>query len=160
MGWRPASRRCLVFRPLLLPQGGGRGRRRRRRRPAPLEREAAERLPHPTRARDLGLDRTGGSLLVRAARHVARQRRRRLRGGTLAWAGSAFVGFLPVRLLFLPARAWGYVILPAPGAAAALGLAPARGSANAAAVAGAAAAPVVRAGLPPPPPPAPPLRGA
>ena len=129
-----------------------RPRRRRRRWPAPLEREAAERRPPPPprAATSASTARASALSLVRAVpRHVARQRRRRLRGGTLALGGLR-LRRIPPRPPPLPPRArGGYVILPALGAAAALGLAAAgaRLWANAAAVAGAAAAPVVRAGL-------------
>ena len=155
MGWRPASRRCLVFRPLLLPQKAAAAAASLPPAawPAPLEREAAERMAATHYARrDLGLDRTGFGSLFSSELYLGTWHAKDGAGSEAAlslWAGSAFVGFLPVRLLFLPARAWGYVILPALGAAAALGLAAAgaRLWANAAAVAGAAAAPVVRAGL-------------
>ena len=166
MGWRPASRRCLVFRPLLLPQkvAAAAASLPPAAWPAPLEREAAERLAATTTraatsastARASALSSRPSCTSARGTPKTAPAPRRHS-----LWAGSAFVGFLPVRLLFLPARAWGYVILPALGAAAALGLAAAGAAlANAAAVAGAAAAPSCAPASSPPPPPPPPPRGA
>ena len=101
MGWRPASRRCLVFRPLLLPQkvaAAAASLPPPAAWPAPLEREAAERMAATHYARrDLGLDRTGFGSLFSSELYLGTWHAKDGAGSEAAlslWAGSAFVGFL------------------------------------------------------------------